>query len=315
MGGSANTSAAESPTQQVVVTAPSYASTSGTLTAYQYSDGAWHVVLGPFRAQLGRHGLSDTRSEGDGTTPTGTYGFGSTMYGVAAGAPNPRYAYHHLGCGDWWSGVRDSTYNTFQQIPCGQTMDSSEALWEQTTAYQHFAVITFNMDPTVIGRGSAIFLHDATASGTTAGCMAVAPSALDAVLGWLDPAQDPVIRIGTSSQVGPPAPLAASPAPPRPAPPRPARLPAPTGPPNSRVVRPPTTVRPSSTTSSTEATTTTVAAPPSTTALATPAIVPIRSATSGGRSGKTALAMLAAGLMVAPLVGVAALSRRAGRCS
>src|SRR5947209_5960828 len=126
-------------TQQVVVTAPSSSSTSGTLAAYQYSGGVWHAVYGPVPAGLGVHGLSDNRTEGDGTTPTGTYGFGATMYGVSDGSPNPRYAYHQLVCGGWWSGVYDSTYNTFQQIACGQTMDNSEALWEQTTAYQHVA--------------------------------------------------------------------------------------------------------------------------------------------------------------------------------
>ena len=195
-------------TQEIVVSAPSYASQAGTLTAYQYSGGFWRVAYGPFRAELGYNGLSDNRSEGDGTTPTGTFGFGGTMYGL--GAPvTTRYAYHHLVCGDWWSGVHDATYNQFVSLPCGQTLPgaNSEALWKQTTAYQHFAVTQFNMNPTVIGRGVAIFLHDNTTTGHTAGCIALAPSELDLVLGWLDPAQDPVISIGTSSQVAPPSPL------------------------------------------------------------------------------------------------------------
>jgi L,D-peptidoglycan transpeptidase YkuD (ErfK/YbiS/YcfS/YnhG family) len=266
-------------TQQVVVTAASHGSTSGTLTAYQQSGGVWHAVYGPVRAELGVHGLSDNRSEGDGTTPTGTYGFGPTMYGLADAAPNPRYGYHHLACGDWWSGVRDSTYNTFQQIPCGQTMADSEALWQQTTAYQHFAVIPFNMNPTVIGRGSAIFLHDATASGTTAGCVAVAPNAVDAVLSWLDPAQNPVIRIGTTSQVGPPSPLAGAP-PAAPTPvhaARPATTPTPrsatTAPRPHHPTTPPTTSAPTTSTSTSTSTT----APTTTTAvLATPATSTIR---------------------------------------
>ena len=255
------TAAADSSsTQQIVVSAPSDASTSGTLTAYQQSGGVWHAVYGPVRAQLGVHGLSDNRTEGDGTTPTGTYGFLPTMYGLADAAPNPRYVYHHLVCGDWWSGVRDATYNTFQQLACGQTMDDSEALWQQTAAYQHLAVIDFNMDPTVIGKGSAIFLHDATGSGVTAGCVAVMPSTLDAVLSWLDPAQDPVIRIGTSAQVGAPTPLAVPPQParaatatPRPAPA--AARPRPTAPPTTRAT--PTTPTTVATTTTTTTTTTT----------------------------------------------------------
>src|SRR4051812_23067446 len=111
-----SSAAIESSTQQVVVTASSYGSTSGTLTAYQESGGVWRAVYGPVHAELGVHGLSDNRTEGDGTTPTGTYGFGATMYGLSDAAPNARYAYRHLVCGDWWSGARDATYNSFQHI-------------------------------------------------------------------------------------------------------------------------------------------------------------------------------------------------------
>lgn len=270
-----STSAVADPssTQQIVVTAPSYSSSSGTLTAYQFTGGAWHSVYGPVSAELGVHGLSDNRSEGDGTTPTGAYGFSPTMYGLADAAPNAHYAYHHLVCGDWWSGVRDATYNTFQHIDCGQTMDNSEALWQATTAYQHFAVIDFNTNPTVIGKGSAIFLHDSTASGVTAGCVAIAPSALDAVLSWLDPAQNPVIRIGTRAQVTAPTPLATPAPPPKPvraATPTPPR-PAPTLAPRPRPTLPPTTT--TTTAPTTTTTTTSTTAPPE---LVAPAALAIR---------------------------------------
>jgi L,D-peptidoglycan transpeptidase YkuD (ErfK/YbiS/YcfS/YnhG family) len=194
-------------TQELIVTAPTDAAKSGTLTAYQYSAGVWHVAFGPVKAELGFNGLSDNRHEKDGTTPTGTYGIGTTMYGLGTSL-NSRYTYHTLACGDWWSGEPDATYNQFVQVPCGQRLPNSEALWEQTVAYQHFAVINFNMDPVVQGRGSAIFLHDDTTSGVTAGCVALPASTLDSVLAWLDPAQRPLISIGTPDEVGPPAPLA-----------------------------------------------------------------------------------------------------------
>jgi L,D-peptidoglycan transpeptidase YkuD (ErfK/YbiS/YcfS/YnhG family) len=193
-------------TQEVVVSAPTYASQTATLSAYQYANGLWHLAYGPVTAELGFNGLSDNRQENDGTTPTGTYGIGSTMYGLGSSL-NSRYSYHNLVCGDWWSGEHDATYNQFVHVPCGQNLPNSEALWQQTTAYQHFAVINFNLNPTVQGRGSGIFLHDNTPSGVTAGCIAIAPGTLDSVLGWLDPAQNPVIRIGTTSQVSPPSPL------------------------------------------------------------------------------------------------------------
>ncbi len=197
-------------TQEVVVSSPAYASQTATLSAYQYANGVWHLAFGPVTAELGFNGLSDNRQENDGTTPTGTYGIGSTMYGLGSSL-NSRYSYHNLVCGDWWSGEHDATYNQFVHVPCGQNLPNSEALWQQTTAYQHFAVINFNLNPTVQGRGSGIFLHDNTSSGVTAGCIAIAPATLDAVLGWLDPAQNPVIRIGTTSEVSPPTPLGSPP--------------------------------------------------------------------------------------------------------
>lgn len=199
--------AAPASTQQVVVTG-SYGSSQARLDTYQYIGGGWQHVLST-AAETGYHGLSDNHCEGCGTTPTGTYGFGATMYGVSTTAPSGRYAYHHLVCGDWWDENSSSpTYNQFVHEPCGAAGpgSGSEALWTETVAYQHFSVVDFNTDPAVPGRGSGIFLHDDTTSGVTAGCIAVAPSALDAVLGWLDPAQHPVIRIGTPAEVAPPGP-------------------------------------------------------------------------------------------------------------
>jgi L,D-peptidoglycan transpeptidase YkuD (ErfK/YbiS/YcfS/YnhG family) len=126
------------------------------------------------------------------------------MYGNSTTVPSHRYAYHHLRCGDWWDGnLNSSRYNTFRHLACGARGPGggSEALWRMTRAYQHVAVINYNMDPVTPGRGSAIFLHDFTSLPSTSGCVSIAPSVLDKVLAWLDPAQHPVIRIGTSKEV------------------------------------------------------------------------------------------------------------------
>jgi hypothetical protein len=73
----------------------------------------------PWSARVGRNGLSASRHEGDGTTPLGTFAFGTTMYGVASD-PGVRFRYHRLVCGDWWNeDVSSATYNTFQHVRCG----------------------------------------------------------------------------------------------------------------------------------------------------------------------------------------------------
>ena len=79
------------------------------------------AVAGPWRARVGRNGLSAHHREGDGTTPTGTFGIGPVVYGID---PDPGVAcrYHRLVCGDWWDeDARSPTYNTFRHVACGAT--------------------------------------------------------------------------------------------------------------------------------------------------------------------------------------------------
>ena len=82
--------------------------------------------------------------------------------------PNPgvRYAYHRIACGDWWvEDPRSPYYSRFRHAPCGSKPPfrvTSEDLSRSPTAYRHFAVIRYNADPVVPGRGSGIFLHAST---------------------------------------------------------------------------------------------------------------------------------------------------------
>ena len=64
--------------QLVTVTAASYGATQAKLTAYQREDGRWHRVFGPWTAWIGRRGMAPAgaKREGDGRTPSGTFGFG-----------------------------------------------------------------------------------------------------------------------------------------------------------------------------------------------------------------------------------------------
>ena len=69
------------------------------------------------RRASGKNGLSSNRREGDGTTPTGTYRIGRTMYGNEAN-PGVRFRYRRLRCGDWWDEDPSSpTYNTLPARP------------------------------------------------------------------------------------------------------------------------------------------------------------------------------------------------------
>ena len=171
--------------------------TYASLTLWRRSGGCWEAVAGPWTARVSRNGLSDRHREGDGTTPTGTFAFGPVMYGIAP-SPGVRFRYHRLVCGDWWDEDPSSqTYNTFRHVGCGARPPfdgGSEALWMQARAYRYFAVIRYNADPAVPGRGSAIFLHEDTGYATN-GCVSLPPAQLLTVLRWLRPSQGPRIVI------------------------------------------------------------------------------------------------------------------------
>jgi L,D-peptidoglycan transpeptidase YkuD (ErfK/YbiS/YcfS/YnhG family) len=189
--------------QLVTVLAEQRTSTQAAVQIWERSSECWAALAGPWQARLGRRGVSESRREGDRTTPAGAFGVGRVMFGVG---PNPgvRYRYHRIVCGDWW--VEDPSspyYNRFRHVPCGARPPfriTSEDMSRSPTAYRHFAVIQFNMDPIVPGRGSGIFLHASTGRPTL-GCVSVPLPQLLTVLRWLRPASLPLIVIGTRATI------------------------------------------------------------------------------------------------------------------
>jgi L,D-peptidoglycan transpeptidase YkuD (ErfK/YbiS/YcfS/YnhG family) len=118
--------------QQLVTVQAQPGATIASLSLWQRRGACFRRVAGPWNANLGRSGLSSHKREGDGSTPTGTYRLGATMYGIARN-PGVKFAYHRLICGDWWDeDARSATYNTFRHVACGARPPfggKSEALW------------------------------------------------------------------------------------------------------------------------------------------------------------------------------------------
>ncbi len=177
--------------QAVVVTAPGYGATTATLSTWQRSAGGWEPVHGPWPADVGRGGFAPPgeKREGDGRTPSGTYGF-DFAFGVE---PDPGVALSYrrvTGPSIVWDDMPSSpSYNLW--VDGGQ----GEAMF-QTPVYDYAAVIAYNTARTP-GLGSAIFLHVST-GGPTAGCVALPVEGLLPVLRWLDPAQAPVVVMGVA---------------------------------------------------------------------------------------------------------------------
>ncbi len=186
-------------TQLVTVTAPRFGTTTASLELWERRGACWQRTEGPWRAWLGRSGLSARKREADGATPVGTFRLGPA-YGIEPD-PGLHLAYRRLGCGDWWDeDPRSRTYNTFSHVICGTRPPfggGSEALWRISPQYRFFAVIDFNDAPVVAGRGSAIFLH-VSAGRPTAGCVSLPETQLLTLLRRLRPAARPAIHLGVS---------------------------------------------------------------------------------------------------------------------
>ena len=188
--------------QLIVVTTPTWSSTSGSLTTYEKVDGHWRIVHAALPARLGRSGFSADHHEGDGTTPAGSF----PITGIMGRQPDPgvRYAYRQLVPGDCW--VSDAASPSYNQLvsasPCVKPNEDMYAIG--IGPYRYLATVGYNVDPVVPGLGSAIFLHrhqydSAGRTVPTSGCVSLSEPDLLAVLRWLDPTLHPRVLMGPDS--------------------------------------------------------------------------------------------------------------------
>jgi L,D-peptidoglycan transpeptidase YkuD (ErfK/YbiS/YcfS/YnhG family) len=180
-------------TQLITVTAVSYSTTYARFAAYRWSHRHWVRVFGPWTARVGYNGIArrGAKREGDGKTPSGTYGFGFD-FGVLAN-PGVAVSYWRARSYDYWDDDPASpNYNEWIDTRHRDPGSSPEPMDNQP-AYNYGAVIAYNTKR-VPPLGSAIFLHVGTGS-STAGCVSLPQRRLLAVLRWLRPADHPRIAI------------------------------------------------------------------------------------------------------------------------
>jgi L,D-peptidoglycan transpeptidase YkuD (ErfK/YbiS/YcfS/YnhG family) len=191
--GPARAAAAAPVRQLITVTASSRSSTYATLRAYRISGGKKVKVFGPWTARVGYNGIAapGRKREGDGRTPSGTYGF-SFFFGVLHDR-GFSFRFRHAYADDYWDDDPASArYNEWVNAGRHNPGADPEPL-HVVPAYDYAAVITYNA-ARVPGLGSAIFLHVGSATPTR-GCVSLPFSELVAVLRWLRPADHPRITI------------------------------------------------------------------------------------------------------------------------
>jgi L,D-peptidoglycan transpeptidase YkuD (ErfK/YbiS/YcfS/YnhG family) len=179
--------------QVITVTAASHSTTYATFRAYRLSDGRKVAVFGPWTARVGYNGIArpGKKREGDGKTPSGTYGF-SFYFGVEPdrGFSFPfRHAYRY---DVWDDDPASARYNEWVNTHKHNAGANPEPM-HQVPAYDYAAAIAYNTRRTP-GLGSAIFLHVGTGAAT-AGCVSIPRAELLKVLRWMRPRDHPKITI------------------------------------------------------------------------------------------------------------------------
>ncbi len=123
---------------------------------------------------IGRSGISSDKHEGDGRSPAGIFTLRRVYYrpDKLATPPHTRLPIQPLTATDGW--CDDASHPDYNQPITLPHPASHERLWRDDDLYDIFAVIGWNDQPIIPGRGSAIFLHIARPGYPgTAGCIAL----------------------------------------------------------------------------------------------------------------------------------------------
>jgi D-alanyl-D-alanine dipeptidase len=165
---------------------------------------AWPAVIGVSGAAWGRglHGQGappgqdgPIKKEGDGRSPAGVFALGAAYGYDKAGPPGARLPYTRVDK-DWLC-IDDGASAHYNKVldTAGVKKDwrSFESMRRSDELYRRVIIVDHNPEPAP-GAGSCIFLHlwHGADGGGTAGCTAMAPDPMEALLAWLDPAANPV---------------------------------------------------------------------------------------------------------------------------
>lgn len=198
--------------QMVLVTPADWNATQAQLRRFERDDDGWHQVGDAVPVVLGRAGsgwgvgLNAARSagpvkhEGDGRAPAGVFAIG-IAFGYADRVPTG-LDYRAMTTNDWCIDVPASSYYNRivdRSVVKAPLLDqSSEPMrrdlhLDGDQRYREGFVIEHNVDGAVRRGGSCIFAHLWKApDAPTAGCTAMAPDSMDALLAWLDARRHPV---------------------------------------------------------------------------------------------------------------------------
>jgi len=126
-----------------------------------------------YKCSIGYNGLSNNKSEGDGSTPIGTFKINKILFRPDK-INNHRFSLQSEIIEEedgWCDDIRSDLYNQKIRFPFKY---SAERLYRNDDLYDIVCIIDYNLSPIIKGKGSAIFLHVASEDySPTQGCVAI----------------------------------------------------------------------------------------------------------------------------------------------
>ena len=133
------------------------------------------------RCSLGKAGIKKKLKEGDNITPKGIYKPVKVLYRsdkINIIKTNLRKIKIKKNMG-WCDDPRSNLYNKQIKLP---SVYRHEKLYRKDSVYDIIIVLNYNMNPTIKGKGSAIFIHITKNYKPTQGCIALKKADLIKIL-------------------------------------------------------------------------------------------------------------------------------------
>ena len=203
-------------TQMVVVTTADWGSVTGQAQLFEKHrpHDHWRRVGDPFEIVVGKTGLAwgsgvlpasaheiraatdPVKQEGDGKAPAGIFRL-SKAFGYAP-QPLAGWKLDYVALSPSIECVDDAASRYYNRIEDNASVTpdwhSSEQMRRSDDLYRWGIVVDHNSDPPQPGAGSCIFLHIWRGPGQgTVGCTAMPQARMESLLGWLDPAKQPLL--------------------------------------------------------------------------------------------------------------------------
>ena len=131
-----------------------------------------------YKCAIGKNGITNNKIEGDKCTPSGIYSIDQIYYRKDK-LSLPKIDFQTTPINKnfgWCDDTTSSHYNKFIEFPFSHR---AEILFREDEIYNIICVISYNTNPIIKNKGSAIFLHIANTNYSgTAGCLALKQSDL-----------------------------------------------------------------------------------------------------------------------------------------